>query len=49
MAVALTAYVRPLTAVPSFKYLGRVLSESDYGWTAVIQNLWQVGHKWARL
>ena len=48
-AVALTAYGRPLTAVLSFKYLGRVLSSSDDDWEEVIQKLQIERQKWVRL
>ena len=34
-----TAYGTPLTPVPSFEYLGRVMSASDDEWTAVVRNL----------
>ena len=35
------AYGTPLTAVPSFKYLGRTLSSSDENWPTVEQNIWR--------
>ena len=49
MAMALTAYGCPLTAVSSFKCLGRVLLASDDDRTEEIQNLWRVLQKWAQL
>ena len=36
---AITAYGIPLAPFTSFKYLGRVLSEADNDWTAVVNNL----------
>ena len=47
--VALTAYVRPLTVVSSFKYLGRVLVASDNDYPTVIRKLRRSRHKWAIL
>ena len=38
--MALTAYGNPLAAVPSFKYLVRVLLESYNDWPVVMRNLW---------
>ena len=49
METELTAYGRPLAAVPDFKYLGRVLSASDDEWPAVVHNLRMARSKWARL
>ena len=49
MEVALTAYIRLLTDISSFKDLGRVLSESDYCCPVAIRNLGRVQQKWARL
>ena len=37
--MALTTYDRPLTAVLSFKYMGRVLSSSDDNWPEAIRTL----------
>ena len=36
-----TAYRIPLAPVTSFKYLGRVISEEDDNWPAVVHNLWR--------
>ena len=47
--MALTAYGHPLTAVSSFKYLGRVLLAPDNDWTAVIRNLHREQHKRVRM
>ena len=47
-AATFQAYGRPLEAVASFKYLGRVLTASDYDWTAVVSNLRKARRKWAR-
>ena len=49
MTMAIAAYVRPLTAVASFKYLGRILSASNDEWTAVIQNLQRALQKLTRI
>ena len=49
MAVALTAYSCPFTAVPSLKYLGRVMLESYNDWPEVTQNLQRVRQKWVHL
>ena len=49
VSVALTACGRPLTEVPSFKYLGRILSVSDDDWPVVIRNLRRALNKWACL
>ena len=35
--------------VPSFKYLGRVLSTADNDWPAVIQNLAKARMVWQRM
>ena len=39
-------YWAPLEAVPSFKYLGRILSSTDNNWPAVEKNLQQAQGKW---
>ena len=36
---SLRAYVRPLTSLSSFKYLGRIIGASDNEWPAVVSNL----------
>ena len=45
----LTAYGSPLETIPSFKYLVRILLESDDEWPAVVHNLRKVRKKWALL
>ena len=47
--LAITAYGTPINLVTSFKYLGRVLSEADENWPAVVNNLWRARQKWVRL
>ena len=47
--MALTIYWQPLTAVSSFKYLGRILPALDYDWTVVVSNLRKLRNKWAHL
>ena len=37
--MVLEVYGEQLQAVPSFKYLGRILTEWDYDWPAVVGNL----------
>ena len=39
----------PLTAVSSFRYLGRTVSSANDDWTAVERNLRRVRLKWGRL
>ena len=46
---ALTAYTSPFTTVPSFKYLGRILSTSYDDWTVVPHNLRKARKKWLQL
>ena len=48
-ATAISAYGIPLATVTSFKYLGRVLSESDDDWPAAAKNLQRERQKWALL
>ena len=36
---AFSAYGRPLEMVPSFRYMGRVISATDDDWLASIRNL----------
>ena len=43
---AFQAYGRPLEMVNSFKYLGRVLTEVDDDWTAVVRNLKKARKSW---
>ena len=40
---------RPLAKVTSFKYLGRVLTEVDENWPAVVENLWKARKSWPRM
>ena len=47
--MALTIYWQPLTAVSSFKYLGRILPALDYDWPVVVSNLRKLRNKWAHL
>ena len=42
-------YGMPLTAVPSFKYLGHIIFSIDNDWPAVELNLRQVWLKWGRM
>ena len=42
-------YEEQLQAVPSFKYLGRILTEGDDDWTAVEGNLGKARKSWGRL
>ena len=39
----------PLAPFDSFNYLGRIISEADDDWPAVVRNLCRVQQKWARL
>ena len=43
----LQAYVRPLSMVLFFKYLGRVLTADIENWVEVIWNLRKVQKRWA--
>ena len=47
--MALTPYVCPLTTVPSFKYMGRILSALDYYWLSVVHNISKERKKWVPL
>ena len=47
MGRVFSEYGTPLTTVPFFKYLGRILSSSDNNWPAVEQNLLRARVKWA--
>ena len=49
MVVAFQAYGRPLVAVSEFKYLGRVLTDSDDNWTTVVGNLRKAWKQWERM
>ena len=46
---AFSAYGRPLEMVTSFKYLGRVISETDDNWPALVRNLARVNTVWRRM
>ena len=39
-------YDRPPEIVSSFKYLGRLLTATDYNWTAVISNIQKTSRSW---
>ena len=43
------AYGKPLEAVPSFKYLGRIMTAGDDDWPAVAGNLVKAQKSWGRL
>ena len=45
----LTDYGRPQSTVPSFKYLGSIMSASDDEWLVVVYNLIKVRKKFVRL
>ena len=46
---AFSAYGRTLEMVPSFKYLGRVISIADDNWPEVIRNLTKARAVWRRM
>ena len=46
---AFEAYRRPIEAVHSFKYLGRIMMEGDDNWLAVAVNLVKARKSWVRL
>ena len=46
---ALTIYGKPLMAVYSFQYLGRIILASEYDWPEVIYNLRKARNNWAHL
>ena len=46
---AFSAYGRTLEMVPSFKYLGRLLSAADDDWPAVIRNRTKARAVWRRM
>ena len=41
LVTAIQDYDRPLEILSSFKYLGRLLIETDEDWMAVIDNIWK--------
>ena len=43
------AYGKPIKAVPSFKYLGRIITMGDYDWPAVAGNLVKARKSWDQL
>ena len=47
--IALAAYGFPLSTVPSFKLLGRIMSTLDVDWSTVVHNFSKYQKKWARL
>ena len=46
--MAFEAYGKQLEAVPSFKYLGRILTAGDDDWPAVAGNLGKARKRWGR-
>ena len=46
---AFEAYGNPIEAVPSFKYLGRIMTVGDNDWTEVAVNLVKARKIWERL
>ena len=48
-ATAPRAYERPLKTVSLFKYLGRLLTETDKDWLAIISNLCNHIKIWSQL
>ena len=46
---AFGAYKEPIKNVLAFKYLGRVLTEGDDDWLAVVGNLRKARRSWGRL
>ena len=46
---AFEAYRKPIEAVPSFKYLGQIMTAGDDNWPAVAGNLVKVRKIWGRL
>ena len=49
MEMTFEVYVEHLQAVPSFKYLGRILTEGDEDWLAVAGNMGKARKSWGRL
>ena len=47
--MAFEVYGEQLQALPSFKYLGRILTEGDGDWPAVAGNLGNARKSWGRL
>ena len=46
---AFDAYGKPIEAVHSFKYLGRIMTAGDNNWTVVAGNLLKAQKSWGRL
>ena len=44
--MAFEAYGKQLEAVPSFKYLGRIMTAGDDDWLAVLGNLGKARKSW---
>ena len=49
MDMAFEAYRKQLEAVPSFKYLGRIITAGYNDWPAVVGNLVKARNSWGRL
>ena len=49
MGRVLSAYGTPLIVLPSFKYVGRILSSSDKYWPEVEHNLWGAWGRWGQM
>ena len=47
--MAFEAYGKQLDAVPSFKYLGRIMTAGDHDWPVVAGNLVKAQMSWGRL
>ena len=47
--MAFEVYGKQLKTVPSFKYLGIILTAGDDNWPAVVGNLGKAGKSWGRL
>ena len=47
--IAFEVYGEQLQAVPSFKYMGRILTEGDDDWPEVAGNLGKARKSWGRL
>ena len=47
--MAFEAYGKQLEAVPSFKYLGRIMTSGDDDWPAVAGKLAKARNSWGRL
>ena len=47
--MAFEVYGEQLKTVPSFKYLGRILTAGDNDWTAVAGNLGKALKSWGKL